>query len=123
MIVNGLASFVVNVPNPGEPAKAVASTITSSALDNRYFKKWVHFEFSDSVAFTTLVTPSAGTITLTASANGQVYDAVSGGTAFNASTSGAPLSILGPASYMEAVPTGLAGATYWRMVITMAEGG
>jgi hypothetical protein len=123
MIVNGLASLVVNVPNPGEPASAVASTITSSALDNRYFKKWVHFEFSNSADFSSLVTPSAGTITLTASANGQVYDAVYMGTAFSAATSGSPLSILGPASYMQAVPTGLAGATYWRMVITMAEGG
>ncbi len=123
MIVNGLPSTPIHVPNPGQPAKAVASTITSDELDSRYLKKWVHFEFSDSVDFATLVTPSAGTITATASANGQVYDAITGGTAFNAATSGAPLSILGPANYIKAVPAAIGGATYWRMVITMAEGG
>jgi len=123
MRVNALPQNIINVPNVGESAKAVASTITTSELNAEYLKKYVHFEYSDSVSFATLVTPSAGTIAVTASANGQIYDAVYGGTGVSAATSGAPLSILGNAQYIKAVPTGIGGATYWRMVVTMAEGG
>lgn len=102
---------------------AVADTITMNGLDPRYLYTRYGFEFSDTQTTATLLVPSAGTCDLTASENGQLFAAVDGGTGLALNTASyTRCDSDSPIVSAKAVPTGLAGATYWRMILSQTEG-
>jgi hypothetical protein len=97
---------------------AVASTITSMDMPLDFMETRVYFEFSDLATFATLVTPTAGTVTVTATENGTTYGSVFMGTNMSVATADYQrLTIAGQVKNVKAVPTGITGATYWRMII------
>jgi len=102
---------------------AVADTITMTGLDPRYYYTRYMFEFCNTETGATLLVPSGGTCNLTASENSQLFNPVAGGTALVLSTAAyTRCTSNAPIVSVIAVPTGLAGATYWRMVLSQTEG-
>ncbi len=100
------------------PFGLVAATLTTDAMPLEYMETRIYFLFSDTKDFSTLVTPSAGTVTITATQDGFAYDAVSGGTAMSVSTAAYnKCTISGMVSKVKVVPTGITGATYWKMQV------
>jgi len=94
----------------------VATTITTDAMPTQFGLCYVYIEFSDDLGFGSLVTPSAGTCTLTASENGTNYGSIVNGTGFSVATADYNrVNVLGSVRNIKAVPTGVTGATYWRL--------
>ncbi len=66
-----------------------------------------------------LVTPSAGTATITASENGNDYGTLINGTDIDVTTADYPrMNFLGSVSHVKGVTSGIVGASHWRILIT-----
>ena len=92
----------------------VSETMTTDDMDLRFRELRVYMRFSDSPTFATLVTPSAGTVTITACDEFGNYDTIVGGTAMSISTAAyTKLVANGKIKNLKVVPTGIVGATYY----------
>jgi len=103
------------------PAKLVTEEIVSGYLDYKLERTYVYFEFASDDTFenASIVIPSAGTVTATASEQGVNYGTFSGGSDIDVTLEDyARPRVSGSFSNIKAVPViPIAGATHWRMIV------
>jgi len=100
-------------------AKLVTEEVITESMSHNLERGYIYYEFSNSVDFDALVTPSAGTVKPEASHNGVTYGDVADGSAVAVNTDNYTVqNFLGSIQNVRANPVdAIAGATHWRMVV------
>ena len=99
------------------PSALVSATVTCAEMPRAHERAYCYLEFTND-DFQNLVVPSAGTVTLNASENGSYWGSMVDGTAVDVTTEDySRPTIAGSVKDVRAVPTGITGATHWRLVV------
>ncbi len=101
--------------------RIIRGEITSEGISGElpaYFKEHQFSVTCFSDEFQTPVTPSAGTVVITVSDDGFNYGTVTNGTVNVTKEGYSRPTLFGYAKRVKAVPTGVAGATYYQVTVT-----
>jgi len=119
----GASPIIYPDPNPAANGKDIP------VMDAHFTESFISLEFYDDQGGTisednlyvpaNLVTPGAGTATVTASENGVAYGTITNGTDIDVTTDDYPrINFLGSVGFIKGVTAGITIATHWRILTT-----
>jgi len=97
-------------------------TITSPSIGRFYERGYISVNFYTDATLTTLVTPSAGTLTFKASENGEQYGTITDGTVDATLVEYDRPNFSGSVGNIQATASGIIGAANYRAFISMFGG-
>lgn len=105
--------------HPYRKQGVVGAELQTLEMSLDYERAYITFNFysSDSYDDDDLVTPASGEVTITESENGQDWASIENGTDMPIYTDYIRPNFIGHSKYVKAVPTAIAGATHWQLVV------